>query len=1187
LIKNHVDYFLNSNKRGMRLSSAIHLFLPNSIYLDGATAFGEYIVRFPQNDHPEEVMMYRRNLLLFGMVQEIMIKGMSQYPDVRESVHCVWQKMPSEQFEADGWAGSCFSIYSTSDIGFGAAITRIMTKNAEIKEKRKSFSQLPFVHDVDHQILATLIAQFYSDVTDPDVVVPSTFEEAFSLEKMCADAAKHGVHPTFCNPDAYWSGDLSGDGEDNRMYARPVWREPGSLLESLTCFRVLDPVSVFKPANLYKYKFPDVSWNMTEYDCRLADYMRDHHNNMVDMKPVAIDNAVESFLKQYLKTPSATKSGDVYDLNALKREVTEMKKQMEDDLDIRYQGDKTKIYVNYEKEWTKRRKTWIRTRFSRIMTPYSDVINPPLRAIAGFKHKHVNKDSNLNKTIRMPMQKTTSNLDLVADFLAQLVNVFEHVDGAVHTHGQLVMFLLSAWHVYSRHKFHNHVMCLGDAEAGKSWGLNLMDKLCIPGTTRSLTTMTPKALAAPGNGNDGFVFIFEDCPGTIIGVKSNGTKDGAGTDLEAMMKAWTTSGKISITYCDVSTPDRKSVTIEVDATAVLFIAMNDNKSVIPDAIQSRFNILEYFTVKRPNSVSVSALNAKNNKPKVRELSEKEVDVCNLLQCMFAYVHTFIFLGLIQEVDTTVSENFFEAFKVTAQKDGLSINKRRGDERMSVMARQVCILSDFLWGWCSPAGFPELKNRPHQDSDFLMIEKLLCIQQYHCFIAIGLIAAESGNGNEQMAAKALYTQFYFPLKMVNYNGVPRIDWYKKQRETAIDVKRLKTDMPTHGTNPETGEYEELPHQTYSYYSNETDWEYLSTEPGQFQVRLELLKDSQYTKKAADKPSDPNQQTLGFSASTSTSSNDSVFDAALYLPQTTLAKELAMRLIVNMDPRPTLASLTQALVSLMDKQVVETRMIYDYVKKPNGESEIKEAPQKSKVPGLVIKSKSISVALSLLIAAGQDQCDSYDACVAKVAQCLYLSDRLPRTFCIGKAESIDTPYIWKTIEIKRKAIKEERISIINSQYADPVQQEMVMNFINMAADLRKPLLKGDDHFEKNPKNVLDHDLDQIAVYYRRDAMKITDEMADEQPSNDPIIAEQQLEANYTNEWPCKRPTQIYPECFSQSTAAKRKAQSDLVEQEMQDPELYKRYSMAHKFEQFKRTRNAMYSEAAASDNAMSID
>ena len=257
-------------------------------------------------------------------------------------------------------------------------------------------------------------------------------ERSFCIVNSLEQARRLGADPRYCDPDVYCQrqGDRTLYGFANPHH---VWQ---------IAYSDLSP-STFESRHLPHIR-PDVQLNQAYID----QYARQHG-----------EAAASQFLANTSNTAGMSVSNDINSLTKrIADETEELRGKHKDDAEFILQR-----HIRNLTDWT--------PAMDEIHSPDGDAA-PPIRAIATWLDGFL--DAN-HQSARIPYTRTTRNLTLMEDVLAQLTAVSETIVAVKSSHRECLTYMLCALHVYRRIPMHPHGLLLGTKSAGKSFCLKNID----------------------------------------------------------------------------------------------------------------------------------------------------------------------------------------------------------------------------------------------------------------------------------------------------------------------------------------------------------------------------------------------------------------------------------------------------------------------------------------------------------------------------------------------------------------------------------------------------------------------------------------------------------------------------------------------------------------------------------------
>jgi hypothetical protein len=159
----------------------------------------------------------------------------------------------------------------------------------------------------------------------------------------------------------------------------------------------------------------------------------------------------------------------------------------------------------------------------------------------------------------------------------------------------LHVFVMDAY----RHKFdlHNNVLMTGAGATSKSFTIEQVEKMMIPGTTLCITHQTAKADAIAEDQND-VINLFHEMPAALLGIDA---QHGGADTGDHIMKDKLTSQKVNskVFHRDDDTGKRGNRHETSEQIGTIAGGTNEAASRMPEALRSRFMILPYNKMDRP------------------------------------------------------------------------------------------------------------------------------------------------------------------------------------------------------------------------------------------------------------------------------------------------------------------------------------------------------------------------------------------------------------------------------------------------------------------------------------------------------------------------------------------------------------------------------------------------------------
>lgn len=155
------------------------------------------------------------------------------------------------------------------------------------------------------------------------------------------------------------------------------------------------------------------------------------------------------------------------------------------------------------------------------------------------------------------------------------------------THSVFYMTLVCALNAYyyKLGTLHSNLMLLGAGASGKSFIMNEIDSILVPGSTNVVSNQTEKAMATGMDCND-HLTMFHEIPTRLLA--SDGNRNGSETG-DTLFKDQLTRGTIS-TQTVVITDDHERIPVNYEAehVGVVICASNEREDRMHESVKSRF-----------------------------------------------------------------------------------------------------------------------------------------------------------------------------------------------------------------------------------------------------------------------------------------------------------------------------------------------------------------------------------------------------------------------------------------------------------------------------------------------------------------------------------------------------------------------------------------------------------------------
>lgn len=365
-----------------------------------------------------------------------------------------------------------------------------------------------------------------------------------------------------------------------------------------------------------------------------------------------------------------------------------------------------------------------------------------IRAIARWMNDYVGQQA----SFCMPQRKITRNLTRFGDDMMGIMMELETLFGVISHHKEILCQLMKVFHVFACWGFNLHSVYYGPFSSGKSHIMKQVMQWMIENTYISLTYQSMKAFFANSNEYRFMNLFFEDVSPNMLGIQTNGRggSDTANSDFESMMKATTTSDSLSSYTLDTSEGQAKRKTAETKTkTNFQFtMATNATKEDASKSFISRTDANSTPLKQRFDGVSsMSKINGELS-PKVKEIQSAFVNRVRRNQAFSAVILLLVHVGILPNIDMTAANIVFEQVLLEAKKAGLSNwDDVRNFERLQMLCKMLVIWDAIGIVWDTSV---LIRDRPHDLTHFLLVERYLRANVEHATFALGLLSHQYEN-----------------------------------------------------------------------------------------------------------------------------------------------------------------------------------------------------------------------------------------------------------------------------------------------------------------------------------------------------------------------------------------------------------------------------------------------------------
>jgi len=338
----------------------------------------------------------------------------------------------------------------------------------------------------------------------------------------------------------------------------------------------------------------------------------------------------------------------------------------------------------------------------------------------------------------VPFTLTTAHHPIdtaLSPFANLMVRRFIHYEKLLKTstvHRELLITLVATRDAYRRSfDLHTNPLLAGAGSSSKSYILNCVEKLSIPGTVQTVTHITAKADAIDENQND-LITLFHEFPQSLMGFDQQQTATG-----DPMFKERLTSNKFKTKlFCvDEDTGKRSNRIAESECIGVMGGCTNDPPGKIPEALRSRFLMIMCPQIVRDGHEVIDQFGSKP----IRELSLKKDEMVkehHIEQYLICLVHKLIWTKVLSDVNLSLAHTIFRNVLGHLDKEGIGTKDPRHYTRLENTARTLTIMHAIEIVINTPGG--ALFNKPFELRDLFALEEYLFCTEEIAFFTISLL-----------------------------------------------------------------------------------------------------------------------------------------------------------------------------------------------------------------------------------------------------------------------------------------------------------------------------------------------------------------------------------------------------------------------------------------------------------------
>jgi hypothetical protein len=473
------------------------------------------------------------------------------------------------------------------------------------------------------------------------------------------------------------------------------------------------------PSETFRYLWPHVSPTI-EDDTQRRLYSND------DEDASQVDRVLR------LTCAQGTHAGSVNDIHALRKRQIDRRmavKKRQPDRNTREWGD---MLHEVEQQGMEE--------FMQIFSRNGDVPRS-IRAICRYTDSELARNG-----AAMPWEKTSKDLSRFGDLIASMGYYAESVAQTNTLHTDIVATLVSTFFLYLYRPFQVNTLFAGDAMIGKSYIMEILQKILIPGTWFSVASQSDKANAVHGKEMDNQIVFFEEMPPGLLGVekgKSGHTNSGGYNDRDNIFKGSLTTGKYyhNRQVKDPETGLWKREEVAADVNNVYIAGMNLSISEIPFPMASRFHCKQMQVNTRTGGNGLLGKMQKNTNPGYQIVQDQWHRRMQRTHALIAQGGYMVYSQVLADMSLTVYDTIFPEIMREAAAAGLpDTGNSRHQQRTRAFVEVFVLLEAIDIVFDSEFALVQ-KDTPFDPRQLLLLKPYLRDTLDHVVLAIGMLSAQ--------------------------------------------------------------------------------------------------------------------------------------------------------------------------------------------------------------------------------------------------------------------------------------------------------------------------------------------------------------------------------------------------------------------------------------------------------------
>ncbi|MHA1680844.1 MAG: hypothetical protein ACTSUE_07540 [Promethearchaeota archaeon] len=315
-----------------------------------------------------------------------------------------------------------------------------------------------------------------------------------------------------------------------------------------------------------------------------------------------------------------------------------------------------------ENIYAMRRDALFCSRFSRVWKPYAHIADC-LKAFVTWgeqEQKRVREiDPDMPWCMNMPGRTIMDpTLGCFGNMVARSMYSWERVWGFVSNHEEMeIINTMKYTALHHKLELKNNCLFPGIAQAGKSYCLNLLTELNVPGTFMEIARETKQAFSTGRNFNY-YIMVYDDMQSDLLVAGESGVGETGDTGF-----------KTRLTKCIINTLTnegkadgigRETMYYTTEMITATFGATNERKSAIHGSIASRFYIRDFMSIDRKgyNVMDQSTARRIAREQTGKVIYEQRVREHRKTHYLYMMIETMIRTGDMEGPDLSIASIYF-------------------------------------------------------------------------------------------------------------------------------------------------------------------------------------------------------------------------------------------------------------------------------------------------------------------------------------------------------------------------------------------------------------------------------------------------------------------------------------------------------------------------------------------------